>query len=345
MILAGPLQVREASQTAQARRAAVAVAHDLGFDDHDAARVALVATEAATNLVRHGGGGEMLLLPLHEAPGPAVQILALDTGPGFALNVARRDGYSTTGTAGTGLGAIARASDLFSVYSRPGMGTALLSEVRSRGRRRAPGSRFAMGGFSVPKPGEQVCGDGWNVSRKDDVLTIVLVDGLGHGPGAAGASLEALKTFRAQPGLPPVEQIKALHAALHATRGAAAAVASVDARLGTVRFAGVGNTLGMIDGGERVRHLVSHNGTVGHELPRVQEFTYPWPPGSVLLMASDGLTTRLGLDGHPGLRSYPPALVAAVLYRDYRRGRDDATVLVVREDRTEGRPEEGKDVE
>jgi hypothetical protein len=80
------------------------------------------------------------------------------------------------------------------------------------------------------------------------------------------------------------------------------------------------------------------NGTVGQGTLRVREFDYAWSPGSVLVMASDGLGTRWSLDDYPGLAARHPALVAAVLYRDHARGRDDVTVLAVRARPEETRP-------
>jgi hypothetical protein len=65
----------------------------------------------------------------------------------------------------------------------------------------------------------------------------------------------------------------------------------------------------------------------------VQTFTYPWPAGALLVLASDGISTHWSLDAYPGLRHRDPVLVASVLYRDFVRGRDDATVVVARERR------------
>jgi hypothetical protein len=78
--------------------------------------------------------------------------------------------------------------------------------------------------------------------------------------------------------------------------------------------------------------MVSHNGTVGHQMRRVQEFVYPWPAEALVILHSDGLATQWRL--LPGLAARDPALIAAILYRDFRRGRDDVTVLVARRSRT-----------
>ena len=70
---------------------------------------------------------------------------------------------------------------------------------------------------------------------------------------------------------------------------------------------------------------------MGHECRKIQTFSYPWSKGSVLVLYSDGLQTRWTLDRYPALRGRDPALLAAVLYRDFARGRDDVTVVVGRE--------------
>jgi anti-sigma regulatory factor (Ser/Thr protein kinase) len=337
MIAAKPLPVQEPGDAARARRAALSCARRIGFGEYDAGRAALVATEAATNLLRHAGGGELLVMPRDQDASHGLRILALDRGPGFAEGPARRDGFSTVGGAGTGLGAMERASDRFAIYSQPGNGAAVLSEIFPKGPAAEEGP-FEVAGFSVAKPGEEVCGDGWAVSYHEAALAIVLLDGLGHGEGAFEVSRAGVAGFRTQPRLRPEAQLVRLHELLRPTRGAAAAVVQVDCARHQVAYSGIGNTLALIDSGDAIRHLPSHNGTVGHQMPRVREFTYAWPAGAVLLMATDGLTSRVSLAAYPGLRRRPPALIAGVLYRDFRRGRDDATILVVAEGSRGGEP-------
>ena len=122
-----------------------------------------------------------------------------------------------------------------------------------------------------------------------------------------------------------------MHLALRPTRGAAAAVADVDVAARVVRYAGVGNIAATVWGPDGSRSLVSHNGIVGHEMRKVQRFEVPLPPRGLLVMHSDGIATRWQLEKYPGLALRDPAVVAAVLYRDFCRGRDDATVVVARE--------------
>ena len=96
-------------------------------------------------------------------------------------------------------------------------------------------------------------------------------------------------------------------------------------------FAGVGNISGQIySGAQAGQHLVSVNGTAGHQMQRIREFSYPWPDDGMLVMHSDGLSTHTGLEKHPGLALHDPSLIAGVLYRDFTRRNDDATVVVAK---------------
>jgi anti-sigma regulatory factor (Ser/Thr protein kinase) len=326
------VRVADPAQPAEARRAATAMAQQLGFDESGAGRVALVATEAATNLVKHAGGGEIVLQTVVGAERRGIELLALDKGPGIAnLNESMRDGVSTSGTRGTGLGAIARVADAHDIYSRPESGTAVLARFwgASEGRL-APGG-ITVGGIRVPRQGERVCGDRWSMRRRLRGVSILVADGLGHGPEAAAASREIARVFLERPDEGPAATLHVAHDALRSTRGAAAAIAAIDAERGVVTFGGVGNIAGTVLNGDTRRNMVSHNGILGHQMRTVREFTYPWGHEAMLVLHSDGLVTHWSLDAYPGIAARDPSLVAGVLYRDFTRGRDDITVVVVKE--------------
>jgi anti-sigma regulatory factor (Ser/Thr protein kinase) len=322
--------VADPTAAGHARRVLARMAERLDFPETEAGRLALVATELAGNLAKHATrGGRLVAQPVYRGQTAGVEILALDQGPGMA-NVAQclRDGYSTAGSPGTGLGAVSRLADEFEIHSAPGVGTAILARVWASVAPAGPG--LARGVVSIPKPGQEMCGDGWAVAGAPGAERVLVVDGLGHGPDAARVSIEAARVFRAHAAQSPGEILERMHAALRATRGGAAAVAALDAAAGELRFAGVGNIAGSVVSGAETRSMVSHNGIVGHEMRKVQEFTYPWTPGSLLVMHSDGVNTRWSLDRYAGLRGRDPALVAGVLLRDHLRGTDDATVLAAR---------------
>jgi|SRR5829696_700313 len=311
---------------------ATTLASRLGFSEVGVGKVALVVTEAATNLVKHATAGEILLYGLQAGQIGGIEVVTLDRGPGIS-NVAKclRDGYSTTGSPGTGLGAIRRLANSFDIHSVSGQGTVMLARLWSKPLPATLPPVLEVGAVSLPKPGEDVCGDQWAAEWLPGRSMIVVADGLGHGQGAAEASLEAVQTFRERVALTPAAIVEAIHAALRSTRGAAVAVAEIAPSQETVRFAGVGNISGVVLSTESSRHMVSHNGTAGHAVRKIQEFTYPWPAGALLILHSDGLVTHLRPERYPGLIKHHPDLIAATFYRDYARGHDDATVVVVRE--------------
>ncbi len=319
--------VSEASHPGAVRRAASALVARLGGDAAHAGRAALIATELTTNVLKHAARGEVHLYGQGGGIGWAVSMVAIDQGPGMRdMEACLADGMSTAGSPGTGLGAIRRLANRFDICSSTA-GTVVLAEMRV-GRTAA----FEVGALRVPHPGEAVCGDDYYVVLLPaGPATALVVGGLGHGLAASSAAEMAVRIFRARPQTDPVAALQILHDALRATRGAAAAVATLDRARGTVRFAGIGNVQGVVVSEDGVRHMVSHHGTLGHRVHRIQEFSYPMPRGALVLLHSDGISSRWDLGAYPGLARQHPALVAGVLYRDFARRTDDASVVTVRE--------------
>ncbi|HZH26476.1 MAG TPA: ATP-binding SpoIIE family protein phosphatase [Azospirillaceae bacterium] len=348
--------VHEQNQVAAARRAAVELAQRAGFTETAAGRVAIVATELATNLVKHGRGGR-LLAGLSDVVGDAgntgVDLIAIDKGPGIAdVAAALRDGFSTAGSAGHGLGAVRRQAHAFHIYTHPGAGTAILARLEAgqpplqrwaahapdSGDINTPAPHPEAGAVCAPKLGEEVCGDDWHVNPMPGPAsgigpTAMVVDGLGHGPQAAEAAAAAVRLFKRYAGHPPAAIMETLHAGLRATRGAAVSIARFDGKRRVVVFCGVGNVAGALVSRTtgNAHRLLTYNGTVGHAVRRIQEVQYPYPDASgrpMIILHSDGISTNWSLDAYPGLATAHPRLIAAVLYRDFSRDRDDAAVLV-----------------
>lgn len=329
--------IDESSKIGEARRTAAALARALGFDETEKGKVALIVTEAATNLLKHAGGGELFLNVLEREERSGLEILALDRGPGMSdLERCMEDGFSTAGSSGNGLGALARLATAFDIHTSPGRGTVVMARLWNSTKPEAGNiPPLDYGVVSCPAAGEEICGDAWAVaSDEESALSLAMVvDGLGHGPQAAEAARAAVAVFHDQRRLGPEGILHAAHAALKNTRGAAMAIAQIDRERGEVRFAGVGNIGGTINvrGERRGFGMVSQNGTVGHAVRKVQEYTYPWSRDGLLIMYSDGLGSQWDLERYAGISARHPSLTAGLLYRDYKRGRDDVTVLVARE--------------
>ena len=321
--------IKDTSAVAEARREATTAARNNGFGEVDAGRVALVATELGTNLMKHGGGGEMLVGPFDDRDGKGVEIIALDRGPGMVnVEACFRDGYSSSGTQGNGLGAVMRQSRLVDIASWPGLGTAGLARIEpGRDRAERHTRRSGWGAVSIAMPGEEVCGDSWSVAGDDKAAIFMLADGLGHGQHAAEASVEAVRLFHRFKSHQVPTLLEYVHGGLRATRGAAVSIARVDPGLRRVTFAGVGNVAGVLATNGELKRMVSMPGTAGYNARKIQSFEYPFEHGLVILH-SDGLTTNWTLGRYPNLDALHPTLIAGILYRDFGRRRDDATVLV-----------------
>lgn len=327
------IPVEETSGVGEARRRSAVLARAAGLGERQAADLALVVTELATNLVKHTReGGEIVLRPVGGGTGDgAVEVLSIDRGPGIAdVADALRDSYSTAGSPGLGLGAIGRLAATFDVSTSVESGTVLVARVGS-----SVPDTVLVGAVCLPLAGEELPGDAWAMVDAGPIRRVVVADGVGHGPDAAAAAAEALRVVRANPATALEQLFPILHARLSGTRGAAIAVADLDPAGERLRYAGVGNIVGAIvdpsaAGNGAQRNLVSHAGTVGHELHRVQAFDMPWPRGATLVMHSDGARARWSLDRYPGLARRHPSVVAGVLYRDFARGTDDVTVAAFR---------------
>jgi anti-sigma regulatory factor (Ser/Thr protein kinase) len=324
------LGITDVSQVAEARRFALHCATQANFDEVTAGRFAIVVSEAATNLYKHAGGGDLVINCVQRDGKSGLELYALDTGAGMEnVHNSMRDGYSTTGTAGTGLGAIQRQADEFDIFSAPGKGTVLWARVWAHKSLAGNPTECRIDGLSVPVQGETVCGDGWLTKTEDQGISVLVCDGLGHGPLAAQATQEAKRIFRQRADRLPAQLLEDIHQGIRSTRGAAIAIALLKPKSNQIEYCGIGNIAGAICG-EKMQYMISHNGTVGHTATKFQTFSYAWPHDAIVLMYSDGLQSRLTLGGYTGLARRNTALIAGLLYRDFKRGRDDATIVTIR---------------
>ena len=322
--------ISDASGVAEARRSVAELGAAVRLDATAAGELALAVTEAGSNVFKHARGGSIVARALERGGQHGVEVIAIDKGPGIAnIAASMRDGHSTAGTPGSGLGALQRMTNDLEVWSRPGAGTLVRFEVWPKSAP-APATSLAAGVICQQKAGEPVCGDGWAVLHGRGRLIAFVVDGLGHGPDAHTAARVAIETVQrnAQRDGPTI--LDAVHSALRPTRGAAAAIALLQPESELCSFTGIGNISASIRGSGQTRSMVSHNGTLGHQVRKIQEFQYPFPKGSLLIMHSDGIATHWDLAAYPGIEMRHPAFVSAALYRDHSRGRDDLTVLALR---------------
>ncbi len=325
------LDVADAGMVLVAQQHARRVARLAGLDDAGAEDAALAAAELAGNAQRHGSGGQLVVQPAPD--GPAVDLVAIDRGPGMA-DWARSftDGYSTAaGSLGTGLGAVARVAAAVTGWSEPGAGTVVAARVGP------VGSTAAVGALGWPRRGERVNGDAWSWSVDDDGVFIVLADGLGHGPDAAAAGARAVAGPAELAGLElPAARLR-VHTRLRGSRGAAVTVVRVHPSpdgAGHERVvAGAGNVAAAVvapDGG--VRHTLIGHGTAGLTMRTPVQTRTPVPAEGVVVLHTDGLLSSWDLRGRARAVRASPTVLAALLLRDHERGSDDTGVVVVRPD-------------
>nr|WP_315447003.1 ATP-binding protein [uncultured Pseudomonas sp.] len=319
------LLIEDNSQIGHARRSAQHLAEQHGFGESDAGRVALIATELASNLLKHAGHGELHLRLLPRQGDAGIELIAVDRAKGFDLQACLADGFSTGGTQGIGLGAVSRQADVFDVYADH-RGAVLLARLYPRSDRQAD---LLYGVSQHSLHNDPACGDVWHLAYHGDDISALIVDGLGHGEDAERAGRAGEQAFADAPFSSPVVLMEDMHREMIGTRGGAVAFAQFRADRASLTFAGVGNIGASLIAADKSRGLASHPGIVGGQYRKAQPFDYAHVNGHLLIMYSDGLQSRWNLQDYPGLVHRHPAVIASVLHRDFCRGRDDVTVLVV----------------
>ena len=177
-----------------------------------------------------------------------------------------------------------------------------------------------------PARREVVCGDAFVVRRAASTATVALADGLGHGPKAAEAALVFCEHVRQHETKDLNPLFEGAHRALAPTRGAAAAILRIDEASRRLSFVGVGNIALICEGDSRIKPF-SIAGVVGKRVRRVQVFDYDVVDDVLVMMASDGISTRMNLQDYASLEAQQ--LARAVL-DDHGKFHDDATCIVVR---------------
>ncbi|WP_128543108.1 ATP-binding SpoIIE family protein phosphatase [Larkinella soli] len=305
----------------------------LKFSTKRAGEIDIIVAEMGSNLVKHAGGGEILVRILKEPEPEGIELISIDNGPGMAdPGRMMTDGVSTSQTLGHGLGAIKRLSDVFNLYSTPEWGTVLLARIfKKPPARGALNPRAEVRSVIVPKPGETVSGDGFSSQLSTETLRLFLGDGLGHGPEAGEAVRQAAVSFQESRETQPVEIIRQMHRAVRKTRGLVGTVAAFDFSTRKCRLCGVGNITTRFHLGPHSRNYLSYNGIIGLNVPGTmndQELTFE--SGHVMIMCSDGIKSRWDISRYPSILKYDLSVLAAALYKDYARRTDDTSVVIAR---------------
>ncbi|GHD54142.1 ATP-binding SpoIIE family protein phosphatase [Streptomyces galbus] len=340
------IPVQDSTRVRDVRVAAEEACAHASLDAHRTAVAALVATELATNLVKHASEGRIVInlaspSDTRTQTVSCVQITSLDHGPGISdVSAALRDGYTTANSLGAGLGTCLRIADEFDLHSRKGTGTVAVARISPPQPPPAaswpprPHTGARAGGITTSLSQAEHCGDAFAWVRSGSTVTLLLTDGLGHGPKAAEASTAAVQEVHRHAGRAPTDLLRLLHTALNSTRGAAIGIAQLDEDTDQLSFAGVGNIGARLRTRDGWQPLISHPGILGARFPTTVPLQQaPWRPDSLLVLHSDGLPARWTPPDDPRLTAHDPAVTAVVILRDAGSGarplRDDTSVAVL----------------
>ncbi|RFM26873.1 SpoIIE family protein phosphatase [Deminuibacter soli] len=328
--------VVDRSYTAVIKKEIHALAGKCAFKANEMAEIDIVVAELISNLLKYAVNGRLLVKTCIDAKEAGLEIIAIDDGPGIPdLSLAQVDGITThKKSLGMGLGAIKRLTSVFQVFSKVGWGTIILvRKYVGSSNEVARKLKMTLGAVIVPKPGEQVCGDGLYTRLDHQGARIFMADGLGHGKEAALAAIQAITAFADNRDDNAINILRTLHqtSSVRKTRGLVGTVLLINLRSGIIKINGIGNISSRLIFRGVIRNFLSYNGIIGLNIPSsMNEQSFDVEKGQLLIMCSDGIRTRWDLSKLPGIAKHDPNIIAAAIYKDFCRNTDDASVLVVK---------------
>jgi anti-sigma regulatory factor (Ser/Thr protein kinase) len=312
----------------QARERVRALGRAQGLPAQEVERLAIVASELARNQLVHARGGAVAVLPVTRGGVPGVEVIAADKGPGIADPTAALSGLgSAVGSLGAGLSSVLRQADEVDFDVRWGEGTC----VRARKYATAPPYRSEVGVLGRAYPGERLSGDHALWIWSEGALVAGVVDGLGHGIDAREAADRAMELMRERPLLAPEPMLEHIDTGLRGTRGAALGIVRLERQSRSLTQACVGNIATLVCRPGEVHAMSCNPGVLGisQQRPRSVRGESWLRPGELLVMHTDGLSTRTTVEDAVLLRRHP-LVVAHELMRRFSKSHDDALVLVAR---------------
>ncbi len=176
------------------------------------------------------------------------------------------------------------------------------------------------------KPGEDVCGDAILIREIDDLVVIIVADGLGHGPGAAKASQAACDFIRGSEIKSTVAILDKCGKFIRSTRGAAVTALTINKQTGEMSFAGVGNVEMKARTKEKISP-VNSPGIVGRKVRRTIETCGKLMDGDLLIIYSDGISSRFRTEKYKDMDAQK---IADMIMENHSKDHDDATCVVVK---------------
>jgi anti-sigma regulatory factor (Ser/Thr protein kinase) len=325
-----PILVGDEASVSLVRESVREHAARIGLDRDRAESLVAAASEIAHNQIAHAGGGEMLVRPIRRQDTAGLEVLAGDRGGGIHVPTTALRGESSTdrarsGGLGIGLGAAHRLADELDIDVRWGEGTTIAARKFA-----SPLGRSEVAILGRPCQGETLLGDDALFVRRDGGLLLAVADGLGHGPLARDAAVQAMATVRQSTSVSPRELLGLSQAALTQTRGVVMSVVYVSEPATELVHAGVGNIGCHLYRDRKATRFPSTAGVLGSPAARapVRDQTAPLGGRHVIVLFSDGLSSRLDLAGEAALLREHPLVIAQHLFDRHGRTHDDALVMV-----------------
>lgn len=183
-----------------------------------------------------------------------------------------------------------------------------------------------------PKAGETDSGDGYLVRKIRNQVLLAVVDGLGHGAGAAEATRMAISTLKKQSEYSIISLVQTCHEALRHTRGVVLNLAMLDVSSNAMDWIGIGNVEGvLVRANPRAKPLMEstflRGGVVGYKLPPLLGAVLPIEQGDLLIFATDGIDSDFM---QSVIKSDPAERIAERICSRHGKSSDDALVLVAR---------------
>ncbi|MBC8321375.1 MAG: SpoIIE family protein phosphatase [Bacteroidetes bacterium] len=340
MILYSTYPIAGFDQINESQQFIVDIAKNIGFNHVAQSEISIIVSELANNLVKFPGEGKIVVNAFNYNHKKVLDIVSIDYGPGIEnTEVTMRDGFTTSASMGTGLGAVKRLSDEFDLFSVPAnlyskrvkpITVIFARKWLTKEKSSIKNNDFKIGCITRPMPGFEENGDGIFFTQSDGEICASVIDGIGHGYEANIASQAAIDYLEKNNSEEIEPLLNDLHLALIQTQGAVIAIARLSKRQNKLIYGGIGNISARVFNSPIPVHPLTMNGSLGGRINHIRAYEHQWVPGSVLLMTSDGISNRWDISDFKDLHTKHPAIIAHIVFDQFSRQNDDATVLVIK---------------
>ena len=320
-----------------ARKEAEKISMDIGFNRRETEEILIVVNELGSNLLKYAPGGHLMFRPVQENGRVGMEIEAADTGPGINnVKLAMGDGFSSTGSLGYGFGTVNRLMDTLDITSHKGDNHGTCIRSTRWLKHHTSSSGMCPLDFHVitrAYPGMALNGDAFLIKLWEEYALIAVIDGLGHGKFAHLAAVKARNYIEKHFDLSLGEIFSGTARACAGTRGVVMAIAVIDWKTEKLSLASVGNINLRVFNTREPVHAMIRRGVIGVNAPRPVVTEHPWENDCVMVLHSDGLSTRWSFKDFAGTakkENFSAAELAKTLFKSLAKDTDDATIVVVK---------------